>query len=92
MAPEPQPLAGPARWAVIALIAVIASDVVAVGSDLLEVDLMQDLIDGKDVSTSKLDADDYRQIGVSLFVLAVYIPRSCSSSAGSVARTRTFPR
>ena len=68
-----EPLGGRARWAVIALIAVVVTDLVAIGSDLLEVDLMQDLIDGKDVSSSKLDADDYRQIGVGLVTLAVYV-------------------
>ena len=57
----------------ILLVSVIVSDVVAIGSDLLEIDLMQDVIHGKDVSQSKLDHDDYRQIGVGLAVVAVYI-------------------
>ena len=44
------PLAGRARWAVIALVAVIATDVLAIGSDWLEIDLMNRVLDGADVS------------------------------------------
>jgi hypothetical protein len=55
------PLAGRARWAVIALVAVIATDVIAIGSDWLEIDLMNRVLDGADVSLDDLDSNDTRQ-------------------------------
>jgi len=68
-----RPLEGPGRWAVIALVAVIVTDIVAIGSDLLEIRLMNRLVDGEDVSLSSLDSDDTRQLVVSVVVLAVYV-------------------
>jgi hypothetical protein len=68
-----RPLASPARWAVVALVAVIVSDIVTIGSDLLEIRLMSRLIDGEDVSLSSLDSDDARQGVVALLVGAVYV-------------------
>jgi hypothetical protein len=68
-----RPLEGRARRAVIALGAVITTDILAVGSDLLEIRLMNRLVDGEDVSPSSLDSGDTRQLVVSLVVLAVYV-------------------
>jgi len=56
-----RPLEGRARWAVIALVAVIVSDVVAMWSDWLEIDLMNRVLDGEDVSLDDLDSNDDRQ-------------------------------
>jgi hypothetical protein len=68
-----RPLEGRARWAVIALVAVIATDILAIGSDLLEIRLMGRLVDGADVSPSSLDSDDIRQGVVALVVFAAYV-------------------
>lgn len=69
---EVRPLAKPARWAVIALVAVIATDILAIGSDWLEIRLMTRLRDGEDVSSS-LDSNDTRQSVAALVVFAVYV-------------------
>jgi hypothetical protein len=68
-----RPLEGRARWAVIALVAVIVTDILAIGSDLLEIRLMNRLVGGEDVSPSSLDSNDIRQIVVGLLVLAAYV-------------------
>jgi hypothetical protein len=72
------PLAGRARWAVIALVAVIATDVLAIGSDWLEIDLMNRVLDGADVSFDELDSNDTRQgiaglLSFGAFVAAVVL-------------------
>lgn len=56
-----RPLAGRARWAVIALSVVIATDAFAIAFDLLEIRLMDDVAQGRDVAFSRLEADDLRQ-------------------------------
>jgi len=58
---------------VIALVAVIVSDILAIGSDLLEIRLMSRLVDGDDVSLSSLDSDDLRQGVAALVVFAVFV-------------------
>src|SRR6476469_8990659 len=72
------PLAGRARWAVIALVAVIATDVFAIGSDWLEIDLMNRVLDGADVSLDDLDSNDTRQgiaglLSFGAFIAAVFL-------------------
>jgi uncharacterized protein DUF4328 len=75
------PLERRARWAVLALVAVIVSDVIAIGSDWLEIDLMNRLIDGENVPASDIDSNDDRQtivavvIGAALVVAIVFFIR-----------------
>lgn len=68
-----RPLEQRARWAVILLVAVIAADVLAIGSDVLEVRLMDRLIEGEDVSLGALDSDDIRQGVVGIVQVAAYV-------------------
>lgn len=68
-----RPLESRARWAVIGLVAVMVSDVLAIGSDLLEIRLMDRLIAGKDVSASSLDSDDIRQGVVAILQVVAYV-------------------
>jgi hypothetical protein len=68
-----RPLEGRARWTVIALAAVVVADVLAIGSDWLEVDLMNRVLDGEDVALSELDSNDNRQAGAAVLVLAAYL-------------------
>jgi hypothetical protein len=68
-----RPLEGRARWAVIGLVAVILSDLVAIWSDVLEIDLMNRLIEGEEVPEEDLDASDVRQGTVALVQLAVFL-------------------
>jgi hypothetical protein len=68
-----RPLESPARWAVIGLVAVIVSDIVAIGSDLLEIRLMNRLLTGEEVSLETLDNNDLRQGIVALVVLAAFV-------------------
>ncbi len=49
------------------------TDILSIGSDLLEIRLMNQLIDGEDVSLDSLDFDDYRQTGVGLVVVVAYV-------------------
>ena len=70
---ELKPLAGRARWAVIGLVAVIVSDILAIGSDLLEIDLMGRVIDGEDVSMDELGSNDDRQAVFGLLTLGVFV-------------------
>jgi hypothetical protein len=58
---------------VIALVAVIVSDIVAIGSDLLEIRLMGQLVDGDDIALSRLDSNDLRQGIVAAVVFAVFV-------------------
>jgi hypothetical protein len=72
------PLAERARWAVIALVAVIVTDLLAIGSDWLEIDLMNRVLDGADVSLDELDSNDTRQgiaglLSFGAFVAAVFL-------------------
>lgn len=73
MAEALRPLEGRARWAVIALVAVILSDLVAIWSDLLEIDLMDRLIEKEEVTEEDADSNDVRQGVVALAQLAVFI-------------------
>ena len=73
MPSDVKPLAGRARWAVIALLAVVTSDVLTIGSDLLEIRLMDQLIAGDDVSASTLESDDTRQVVVAALDVAVQV-------------------
>lgn len=76
VAPMPEglrPLEGRARWAVIALIVVIVTDVAAIGSDWLTIDLMNDVLDGRAFTPSRLENDDLRQGIAGLLWLAAYI-------------------
>jgi hypothetical protein len=68
-----RPLEGPGRWAVVALVTVIAADILTIGSDLLEIRLMSRLVDGEDVSLSSLDSNDIRQGVVALALFATYV-------------------
>jgi hypothetical protein len=70
---ELRPLAGRARWATIALAAVILVDLAAIWSDWLEIDLMNRVIDGEDVPLEDLEASDDRQavVGILQFLLLV---------------------
>lgn len=68
-----RPLDGPARWAVMALVVVIVADLLAIGADWLEIDLLSRAIDGKRVSMSELDSSDDRQAVLGLLGLAVVI-------------------
>ncbi len=68
-----RPLEGRARWAVIALIVVIVTDVVAIGSDWLTINLMNDVLDGRNFTPSRLENDDLRQGIAGLLWLAAYI-------------------
>lgn len=68
-----RPLAGRAVWAVIALVAVILSDLLAVWSDLQEIDLVNRILDGEAVTEDELDDNDYQQFIVALIQLAVLI-------------------
>ena len=68
-----RPLDGRARWAVIALAAVIVSDVVGIVSDWLELDLMNRLLDGENVPQSELESNDDRQAAVGILVFAVFV-------------------
>jgi hypothetical protein len=68
-----QPIEGRARWAVIALVAIMIVDLVSIGSDLLEIRLMDKLIDGDESALGDLDGDDLRQGIVALLYLVVAI-------------------
>jgi len=65
-----RPIEGRARWAVIALVAIIVVDVISIGSDLLEIRLMDRLIDGDESALDGLEGDDIRQGIVALLYLA----------------------
>jgi hypothetical protein len=58
---------------VIALVAVIVVDLLAIGANWLEIDLLSRAIDGKPVSMSELDSSDNRQAVLGLLGLAVVI-------------------
>jgi hypothetical protein len=68
-----RPLESRARWAVIALVAVVVVDVFAIPADWLEIDLMNRLLDGENVPTGDLDASDSRKaaVGLGYFVAEV---------------------
>jgi hypothetical protein len=68
-----RPLEGRARWAVLALIAVIASDVIAIGSDWLEIDVLNRVINGEDVPVADIESNDNRQVLVSFVVGATLV-------------------
>jgi len=68
-----RPLEGRARWAVIGLVAVIVSDVVATWSDWLEIDLMNRVLDGDDVSLDELESNDDRQAIVGILQLLALV-------------------
>ena len=55
------PLGKRARWAVILLAATIAVDVVAIGSDLWQVILINRFLDGTDIDSGPLTSSDHRQ-------------------------------
>ena len=57
----------------IALIVVIVTDVVAIGSDWLEIRLMNGVLDGDDVSFSSLDSDDLRQLVVTGVAFVAFV-------------------
>ena len=61
------PLGRRARWAVILLAAVIAIDVIAIGSDLWQIVLINRFQDGTDVDSGPLASSDDRQSIVSAF-------------------------
>jgi len=67
------PLERRARWAVTALVAVIVSDVIAIGSDWLEIDLMNRVLDGENVPASDINSNDDRQVLVSAIVGAAFV-------------------
>jgi hypothetical protein len=60
-------------WAVIALVAVIFSDLLAIWSDLQEIDLVDRILDGEAVTEDELDDNDARQGLVALVQLALLI-------------------
>ena len=66
-------LAGRARWAVIALVAVVITDLVAAWSDWLEIDLTNRILDGEDVPLDDLEANDDRQAVVGVLQLLMFI-------------------
>ncbi len=68
-----RPLEGRARWAVIALVAVIVSDVIAIWSDWLEIDLMNGVLEGEVASIDDLQSNDDRQsiVGILQFFALV---------------------
>ena len=68
-----RPLDRRARWAVFALVAVIVSDVLAIGSDWLEIRLMDRVLDGENVPVSDLDSNDDRQTIVSLVIGVAFV-------------------
>lgn len=68
-----RPLDGRARWAVIALIAVIVTDALAIGSDLLEIRLMNRVIDGEGVDVATLESNDDRQSVAAVLLLVAYV-------------------
>jgi len=86
------PFAERARWAVIALVAVIATDVLAIGSDWLEIDLMNRVLDGADVSFDDLDANDTRQGVAGLLSFGAFIAAVSCSCGGSTRRIGTSRR
>jgi hypothetical protein len=67
------PLAPRARWAVAALVAVIATDVYAIIADWLEIDLMNRVLDEADVSLDDLDRNDTRQVIAGLLSFVAFI-------------------
>lgn len=67
-----QPLTPRARWATVALGAVIVSDVFAIVFDVLAIRLMDRVIGGEDIAVSTLDADDTRQAAVASVQLLVF--------------------
>lgn len=68
-----RPLEGRARWAVIALSAVIVTDILSIGSDWLEIRLMDRVLEGEAVSNSSLGSDDTRQLVVEVILLVFYV-------------------
>ncbi len=68
-----EPITGRARWAVIALVAIMVVDVLSIGSDILEIRLMDRLIDGDETAIADLDGDDLRQGVVALSYLVATI-------------------
>ncbi len=69
---EAKPLGGRARWAVIALVATIFTDLLNIWSDWLEIDLTTRILDGEQVSDDELDSNDTRQgIVAGLYLLAL---------------------
>lgn len=68
-----QALSGRARWAVVALVAVIGADLITIGSDWLEIDLMNRVLDGEDVTFDELDSNDVRQGVVALVLLGALV-------------------
>lgn len=71
--PGLRPLRGRALWAIVAIVATIVTDLVAVWADLLDVDLMDRLIDGENVPEDELRERDDRQSLVGLLQLAVLV-------------------
>ena len=61
------------RWAVIALAAVLVTDVIGIWSDRLQIRLLDRAIDGEDIALSTFDSDDTRQALVVLLQLVVLI-------------------
>src|SRR5262245_36179640 len=73
MPPDLTPLAPRARWAVVALVAVIGADVYAIVSDWLEIDLMNRVLDEANVSLDDLDRNDTRQTIAGLLSFVAFI-------------------
>jgi hypothetical protein len=86
-----RPLAPRARWARIALVTMIAADVLAVLSGVREYVLLERL-ETELVTAEELEASDRRQQVVALAQFAVFIFAAIFSSAGCTAPTRTSSR
>jgi hypothetical protein len=69
-----EPLAGRARWAIVALGIVIAAALLNIWSDWLEIDLTTRIIDGEEVPLDELDSNDNRQTVVAvLYTLSLIL-------------------
>jgi Domain of unknown function (DUF4328) len=67
------PLGKRARWAVVLLAATIVIDVLAIGSDLWQVVLINRFLDGKDTDSGPLASSDHRQAVLSAFQFLVLL-------------------
>jgi len=68
-----RPLGRRAMWVQAVFVALILASLVAIGSDGAEIALLDRAISGEPVSTAEIEANDSRQAGVSLLVIAVWV-------------------